>query len=108
MADSVENKQRFLCLEIMAKGFDPDDFTKWIDESSELGSRVSPGCDLEQWSYAELEKAVREYQCTHVPMFAKEMSFPTSPEKSSPTTVSDKADVSSLRSMSIPVHNKLM
>lgn len=37
MADSVENKQRFLCLEIVAKGFDPDDFTKWIDEASELG-----------------------------------------------------------------------
>lgn len=62
---------------------------------------------MEQWSYAELEKAVREYQCSHVPVFAKEMSTPTSPDKSSPTTVSDKADVSSLRSMSIPVHNKV-
>lgn len=108
MADSVENKQRFLCLEIMAKGFDPDDFTKWIDEASDLGRTFSAGCDLEQWSFAELEKAVRAYQCSHVPIFAKEISTPTSPDKSSPTTISDKADVSSLRSMSIPVHNKVM
>ena len=108
MADSVENKQRFLCLEIVAKGFDPDTFTKWIDEASEIGRMISPGCDLERWSYAELEKAVRAFQCSHVPVFALEMSTPTSPEKSSPTTISDKADVSSLRSMSIPVHNNVM
>lgn len=37
MAESVEAKQRYLCLEIMAKGFDPDAFTQWIDEKYENG-----------------------------------------------------------------------
>ena len=107
MADSVESKQNFLTNEIIAKGFDPDDFTKWIDETYPNGRLCSLGCDLDKWMYDDLEKAVREYQCSRVPIFAQEMSTPTSPEKSSPTTVSEKAEVSSLRSMSIPVHNEL-
>lgn len=107
MAETIESKQKYLCQEIMAKGFDPDEFTKWIDENYDTGRKHSLGCDLEKWTQKELEKAVQLYQCSHVAIFAKDMSTPTSPDKSSPTTLSEKAEMSSLRSVSIPVHNKL-
>lgn len=107
MADSVEAKQRFLCLEIMAKGFDPDAFTQWIDQSYENGRRRSSGCDLEKWSQQDLEKAVRDFQQLHAPVVPKEADEVVSPERGSPTAVSENTDVSSLRSVSIPVHNRL-
>ena len=107
MADNVEAKQRFLCLEIMAKGFDPDTFTQWIDQSYENGRRRSSGCDLEKWSQQDLERAVRDFQQLHAPVDPNEVHEVVSPEKGSPTAVSDKADMSSLRSVSIPVHNRL-
>ena len=40
MADDIESKQKYLCDEIMAKGFDTDVFTRWIDENYEKGSRI--------------------------------------------------------------------
>lgn len=106
MAESVEAKQNFLCIEILAKGFDTDDFTAWIDKNYPNGRWQSSGCDLEKWMYIDLEKAVKEYQSSRFPIFPQERTVSTSPEKSSPTTISEKADVSSLRSMSIPVHKK--
>jgi|JFJP01.1.fsa_nt_gi hypothetical protein len=35
----IERKQRFLREEIMEKGFDADEFTRWIDEGKEKGTR---------------------------------------------------------------------
>lgn len=106
MADTVESKQRFLFQEIIAKGYDSDDFIKWIEDHHEHGNHRSPGCDLEKWTASKLESAVKDYQATHISIYPKEGMSQGSPEKGSPTSVSEKADMSSLRSMSIPVHNR--
>lgn len=37
-SEDLEKKQQFLRNEIMAKGFDADDFTLWIDKEKEKGS----------------------------------------------------------------------
>ena len=36
----IERKQRFLREEIMEKGFDADEFTRWIDKEKEKGTRL--------------------------------------------------------------------
>lgn len=33
----IEAKQKYLCKEVMEKGFDADEFTKWIDINKEKG-----------------------------------------------------------------------
>lgn len=47
MNADVEQKQKFLFNEIMRKGYDADDFTRWIDSTKEKGMkkshRMSPG-----------------------------------------------------------------
>lgn len=106
MADTIESKQRFLFQEIITKGYDSDDFIKWIEDTYEQGSLRSPGCDLEKWTASKLETAVKDYQATHISIYPKEGMSQESPEKGSPTSMSEKAEMSSLRSMSIPVHNR--
>ena len=39
-AADIEAKQKYLCKEVMEKGFDADEFTKWIDANKEKGSAV--------------------------------------------------------------------
>lgn len=38
MDNDVETKQKYLCTEIVLKGYDPDDFTQWMDKNTERGS----------------------------------------------------------------------
>ena len=38
MDNDVESKQKYLCTEIVLKGYDPDDFTQWMDRNTEKGS----------------------------------------------------------------------
>lgn len=37
MDNDVESKQKYLCTEIMVKGYDPDDFTQWMDRNMKRG-----------------------------------------------------------------------
>lgn len=37
MDGDVEAKQKYLCSEILLKGYDPDDFTAWIDTNKPKG-----------------------------------------------------------------------
>lgn len=54
-----------------------------------------------------LEATVKEYQESHLQMDLQmdptEPTQPISPEKASPSTISDKTDYSSIHSRSIPV-----
>jgi hypothetical protein len=100
--EHIERKQRFLREEIMEKGFDADQFTLWIDEKKEKGTRPSAGCDLEKWNLEELEDAVREFQATHAPTpDLKKAASQTSADKS------ELVDYSSVHSNSIPVRARL-
>lgn len=109
MDNNVEAKQKYLCSEIMMKGYDPDDFTQWMDTNTDRGRHAdSLGCDLERWSADELAVAVKEYQDSHVKIDVSEQSQPASPEKNSPSAVSDKMDYSSIHSRSIPVMGDLL
>lgn len=36
----IEAKQKYLCKEVMEKGFDADEFTKWIDINKEKGNEL--------------------------------------------------------------------
>lgn len=38
MDNDVESKQKYLYTEIVLKGYDPDDFTQWMDNNTEKGS----------------------------------------------------------------------
>jgi hypothetical protein len=51
----------------------------------------------------DLEATVKEYQESHLQMDPTEPTQPISPEKASPSTISDKTDYSSIHSRSIPV-----
>lgn len=56
--EETKNKQQFLRVEILEKGFDPNKFVEYISGERENGH------DIDNWSFEDLEKAVREF-CAH-------------------------------------------
>lgn len=99
----MESKQKYLCTEIMEKGYDPDDFTRWIDQDKKKRRPVLLGCDLEKWTMEEIHALVKEYQDSHLQFICPENTTAKSSERNSPSEVSDKLEYSSIHSRSIPV-----
>lgn len=99
---ALEAKQQFLRDQILEAGFDPDDFTLWIDKEK------IKGCELDQWNMEELVQAVFEYKQTHSAVHSSSKGqSPASPERSSGYG-SEPFECSSVHSNSIPVPNRLI
>ena len=60
MADEIEKKQQYLRNEIIDKGYNPQEFSNFIE--SEYGDK---GLDVESWSFSDLQNIVNQFKNKH-------------------------------------------